>query len=159
MNTNGRVRPKDPNVATSFSGLAHDVIEMGELQAKLFALDVKCTAQRTRTSLLLSVIGICLLLGSVPVALFAVAEVFHEQLGWSQAAGFAAAALIGIAISAGLLATALSRFNSGMVSIERSRDELNRNIAWIKSSLRNQQPAVGCEPESSRAAGAPPNPR
>jgi hypothetical protein len=27
---------------------------------------------------------------------------------------------------------------SGLVSIERSRDEFNRNIAWIKSTLKER---------------------
>ena len=35
MNSNGRVREEEPNVATSFSELAHDVIELAELQAQL----------------------------------------------------------------------------------------------------------------------------
>ena len=104
MSTNGRVRDEEPNVATSFSGLAHDVIELGELQAQLFAHDVKSTTQQTRTSLLLAVVGACLLLGSVPVVLFALAELFVEEFEWSRAAGFGAAALVGVLASAGTLA-------------------------------------------------------
>ena len=83
-------------MATSFAGLAHDVIELGELQSQLFVHDVKSTTQKTRTSLLLSVVGACALLGSIPVLLFAVAELFVEQFDWSRSAGFALAALIGI---------------------------------------------------------------
>ena len=158
MSTNGRVRDEEPNVATSFAGLAHDVIELGELQAQLFAHDVKSTTQKTRTSLLLSVVGACVLLGSIPVLLYALAEVFVEQFGWSQSAGFAVAALIGIGASAALLAAAWNRLSVGLHSMQRSRDELNRNIAWIKSSLRSQS-----SPKSdfSRASTAelPPNPR
>jgi hypothetical protein len=28
---------------------------------------------------------------------------------------------------------------SGLVSLERSRDELGRNVAWLKSMLRNRE--------------------
>src|SRR3954447_24936492 len=125
MNTNGRVRDEEPNVATSFSGLAHDVIELGELQAQLFVHDVKSTTQKTRTSLLLGVIGTCVLLGSVPVLLFALAELFVEQFGWTRSAGFAVAAVVGIVASAGILAAAWNRLSVGLNSMQRSRDELS----------------------------------
>src|SRR3954452_24132922 len=71
MNTNGRFRDEEPNVATSFSGLAHDVIELSELQGQLFVHDVKSTGQKTRTSIVLGVIGAYVLLGTMPVLLFA----------------------------------------------------------------------------------------
>jgi hypothetical protein len=146
MNTNGRVRSKDPKVMTSFADLAHDVIELAELQSKLFTLDVKSSAQKTRTSLLLAAAGACVLLGSIPVALFALAEVFVEQLGWSEAGGFAVATLIGLVISGGLLAAGWMRFKSGLNTMHRSREELSRNIAWIKASLRSP-PAASSESE------------
>jgi len=129
MNTNGRVRDDEPNVATSFSGLAHDVIELGELQSQLFVHDVKSTVQKTRTSLLLGVIGGCVLLASLPVLLFALAELMIEQFDWSRSAGFGVAAVVGIAASAGFLAAAWNRLSAGLNSMQRSRDELNRNIA------------------------------
>ena len=157
MSTNGRVRDEEPNVATSFSGLAHDVIELSELQAQLFVHDVKSTGQKTRTSLVLGVVGACVLLGSVPVLLFALAELFVEQFGWTRSAGFAVSAVIGIAASAGFLAAAWNRLSVGLKSMQRSRDEFNRNIAWIKSSLRSQP----TKPDMRRTtkADVPPNPR
>jgi hypothetical protein len=138
MTTNGQTRNDQPNVVSSFSGLAHDVIELGELQAQLFALDVKHTTQNTRTSLVLVVFGVCMLLGSVPVALFALAELLHEQLEWSAAASFGVATLIGLILSAVILTAAWLSFSAGLVTMRRSRDELSRNIAWVKSSLRSR---------------------
>lgn len=158
MTTNGRVRANEPNVTGSFSDLAHDVIELAELQSKLFALDIKSTTAKTRTSLLLSVTGVCLLLGSIPVALYALAELFVEQFGWSQSAGFAVAALIGLALSGCFLAAAWQRFRTGMNIMQRSREELTRNIAWIKSSLRSQ-PTARSDTEQPSKAGFPNNPR
>src|SRR3954464_129283 len=96
MNTNGRFRDKQPDVATSFSELTHDVIELAELQAQLFALDIKSTTQKTRISLILAIVGVCFLLGSIPVALIAVAQIFIEQLEWSRAAAFAVATIVGV---------------------------------------------------------------
>jgi len=94
----------------------------------------------------------------VPVLLFALAELFVEQFGWTQSAGFAVAALVGIAASGGILAAAWNRLSVGLSSMQRSRDELNRNISWIKSSLRSH---ASTKPDSNRSYGAdvPPNPR
>src|SRR3954468_1277967 len=138
MNTNGRFRDEEPNVATSFSGLAHDVIELSELQAQLFAHDVKSTGQKTRTALVLSVVGLCVLLGAVPVLLIALGQFIAEQTGWPQSAGLAIAAVIGIVASAILMVVAKNRLSAGLNSMQQSRDELSRNIDWIKASLRSQ---------------------
>src|SRR5882757_7769931 len=48
------------------------VIELGELQVQLFGHDVKSTAKKTRTSLVLGVVAACVLLGAVPVLLMAI---------------------------------------------------------------------------------------
>jgi hypothetical protein len=138
MNTNGKSRTETPNVATSFAGLTHDVIELAELQAQLLALDVKTTSQKSRTSLILAIVGVCLLLGTIPIALVAVAELLIQQFGWSRVAGFASAGLLGAVLSAGILGAAWARFRTGIATMQRSREEFSRNIAWVKSSLRNK---------------------
>jgi hypothetical protein len=157
MNTNGRIRDEEPNVATSFSELAHDVIELTELQAQLFVHDVKSTGQKTRTSLILSVVGACVLLGAVPVLLMALGEFITERTGWPQSAGLAIAAVIAIVASAVLMAVARNRLTAGLNSLQQSRDEFSRNIDWIKASLRSQ-PATPIFKRTTRVS-APPNPR
>ncbi len=142
MITNGRAHSKEPNVATSFSELAHDVIELTELQAQLMVLDVKSATQKTRTSVILGVTAFCMLLGSIPVALFALARLFVLWFDWPQWAGFGLSAIVGLVISGCIGTGAWFRFKSGPGTMERSREELSRNIAWIKSSLRNQSTAI-----------------
>ena len=147
MNTNGRVRTDEPNVAASFAGLSHDVIELAELQAELFALDVKDTSQTARTAFILSAAGIVVLLGSIPVALVTFAMVLIEQLGWSNAAGYGTATAAGILLGAGILAAAWARFRRSVITLHRSRDELRRNVAWVKASLRNRAQPNPAEPD------------
>jgi len=138
MNTNGQKRREESTVASSFSELTHDVIELAELQAQLFTLDVKEMSQSTRTSLVLAIVSASVLLGSIPAALIALAELLVQTLGWSQAAGFGVATVVGILVSAAIGAAAWSRFRTGLVTMRRSREELSRNIAWIKSNLRRR---------------------
>jgi len=138
MNTDGRVRTEQPNVASSFSGLGHDAIELAELQAKLFSLDVKETTKSAGVSIALVIGSACVLLGSIPVLLIALAQLLVEQLGWSQAASYGVAAFVGILVSVGICAAAWARFSIGMATMKRSREELNRNVAWLKSNLRSR---------------------
>ena len=142
MNTNGRYQTKSPDVAASVSDLTHDVIELAELQAQLLMFDVKKSSERTRTFLILGVVAICMLLGTIPVALFALAQLLVEQLEWSQAAGLGVATLVGLLICGILGGFAWSCMKEGLISLERSREELNHNITWIKSTLRSRGQAT-----------------
>jgi uncharacterized membrane protein YqjE len=138
MNGNGRHRTQMPDVAGSVSGLTHDVIELAELQTQLFMLDLKKSTQKTRTCLILAVIAACLLLASLPVALMALAELIVEQLEWSRAAALGVATLVGLVLAGVFAGAAYGIVRNGLVSIQRSRDEFNRNIAWIKSTLKER---------------------
>ena len=138
MKENGRHRVQMPEVAESVSGLTHDVIELAELQAQLLTSELKKSSQKTRTCLILAIVGFCLLLASIPVALFALAEVLVEQLDWSRSSGFGVAALVGLLVSAVFFGSAYSIVRSGLISLQRSRQEFNQNIAWIKSTLRDR---------------------
>jgi len=127
-----------PDVAGSVSGLTHDVIELGELQSQLLMLDLKKSSQRARTCFILATIGICLLLGSIPVALLALAEVLVEQLDWTRSAALGVAFLAGLVLSAIFAGAGYAMLRSGLFSLQRSRKELHNNIAWIKATLRNR---------------------
>ena len=81
-------------------------------------------------------IGVCL--ASFPVALFALAEILVEQLDWSRSVGFGVAALVGLLVSGVCFGAAYAIVRSGLFSLQRSREEFNQNIAWIKSTLRNR---------------------
>jgi len=151
VNTNGKAKPAEPNVGASFSSLAHDAIELAELQAKLLKLDVQAAARNGGMSIALLVVGACLLLGCVPVALISLAEVFVAQWGWTRAGALGAAAAIGLALSAGTGAAAWYRVRTALVSLQRSRDELNRNIAWIKTNLKRDKSAGYTSGSSSRS--------
>jgi len=139
VNTNGKANAADPNVAASFSSLAHDAVELAELQAQLLKLDVQAAARYGGMSIILLVVGACLLLGCVPVALAALAEMFVAHYGWSQAGALGAAAAVGLAISAVAGAAAWYRLRKALQSLQRSRGELNRNIAWLKSNLKRDK--------------------
>ncbi len=153
VNTNGKAQAAERNGAASLTGLAHDAIELAELQAKLLKLDAQAAARNGGMSAALIVVGACLLLGCVPVALMALGEWFMAQFDWPRAGAYAVAAAIGLALSAGAGVAAWYRVRSALASLQRSRDELNRNIAWIKSNLKREKSSgampAGSSPRSS----------
>jgi uncharacterized membrane protein YqjE len=156
MSGNGRYtsNTKLPNVAASVSDLTHDVIELTELQTQLFALDAKYSMEKARACLIMGVVGAAMLLGTIPVALLTIAALVVEQLEWSYAAGAAVATLIGLVVTGVVMGIAYSYVKNGLVSFERSRDELRRNIAWLKSTLRTRGHA---EKVAAQAAEQPIN--
>jgi hypothetical protein len=154
MTGNGRHNGKIPNVAASVSDLTHDVIELSELQVQLVALDAKYSVQKARTCLVMAVIGAAMLLGTIPVALITIAAVLVETLEWSYAVSAGVATLVGLVITSIVLGLAYGYLKSGLVSFDRSTEELRRNIAWLKSTLRTRSHA---ERAASRAADHPIN--
>lgn len=138
MKTNGRVQNHEPNVITSFGDLAHDAIELAELQSQLFAMDVKDSSRSARTGICLAATGLVMLLGSIPVALVTVAVVLIEQRGWSHAGAFGLATAMGMVVAACILAAAWKMLSRSVVALHRSREELRRNLDWLKSNLRNR---------------------
>lgn len=138
MNTNGHHRGKTPNVAASVSDLTHDVIELSELQVQLVQLDARQSMERARTCVIMAVVGAAILLGTIPVALLTIAALLVEQLQWSYAAATAVATGVGLVLAGIVLAIAYGYVKNGLLSFDRSREELRRNIAWLKSTLRTR---------------------
>jgi hypothetical protein len=137
MITNGK--PKhDPNVVASFSDLAHDVLELAELQGELLKLDAIASWKTTRTGVTLLVVGACLLLGCVPILWLTIAEALVEFAEWPRTLSLAVALVIGLVVAGGVAAAAWLKLKSMFASFERSREEFARNLDWVKTSLKRQ---------------------
>jgi uncharacterized membrane protein YqjE len=135
MITNGRTRSAEPSVAASLSGMTRDAIELAELQAQLFAYDVKSSGERARSSLMLAIVGVCLLLSAFPILLMALAVLLNTLIEWPPAVGYAIAGVVGLLASGAVFAVAYAQFKRGILTLDRSREELSRNIAWLKTQL------------------------
>jgi hypothetical protein len=136
---NGSTPP--PNgVAKGMGELMHDIVSLAELQFELFRIDCRDGLKRMLipVALLLSAgIGAA---GAVPVALIFMAEFLAQVAGLSRAASFSIAALSGfiVAVAMGVVGWFSIR---GVVRVfARSRDELTRNMTWIKQALKRPAP-------------------
>lgn len=117
------------------SQVAHDVLELAELQARLFKLDVAASTSRVKTAVVLGAVGATLVLMGLFMALGVAALALIEFAGWDAWAAFGAVALAVILISGILLFLAKRAAGSGVFNCDRSRDEFQKNVTWLKSAL------------------------
>jgi hypothetical protein len=134
-----KVRPSPPvAVARTASDLVHDVVQLVELQAALFKEDAREGTKKLVKAGLFFAAAACCLVGSIPVLLLTLAYSLIELLDWSYTAALGTAAVTGllVALAAGLAGkTFWKQFDS---AFDRSREELPRNLTWIKRALTRQ---------------------
>ena len=141
VNANGGVASRVPinSPAGSMIGnvaeFGHDLATLGELQAKLAVVDLKEATGRAIVPAALAAGALMLVLASLPVALLGVAALLvvdaRHGPGWALLAT-AGATLVVAVVLAVLAIPALRR---SFASLDRSREELARNVAWIKTVL------------------------
>jgi len=113
----------------------NDIATLAELQAKLAMADLNESLQRATVATVVTVLGLAVMLGSVPVLLLGIAQLIAAplkiSLGWSIVLT-GGVALIGAAT---VVALAASRIGPSFSSFRRTREELSRNLLWIRTVL------------------------
>jgi len=135
----------------SFSSLAHDALELAELQTQLLKMDAKATSKRIQLTAILVAVGLVVLLASLPVALITVAETIVVQSSLGTPVAYAITTLSALVLSAALIGTGYWRLKSGVTTFERSSHEFRKNLDWIKSSLKKSD---GAKPPSTEPTPA-----
>jgi hypothetical protein len=121
-----------------FEGVAEfvdDLASLAELQAKLAAVDFRDAARKSAVPLVLTVVGLTVVVASVPVALLGTGWLLASALkihqGWAMllTAG-AAIALAGLVAGWGAM-----QLSHSFESFRRSRKQLWLNLAWVRTVL------------------------
>ena len=133
---NGSVQEPSEGVAKDLGELTHDVVSLAELQFELFRNDCRDGLKGLLIPVALLLLAGILAAGSVPVALIFIAEILAQTAGLSRAAAFSIAALGGLIAAAALGVVGWSHIRGVGRVFERSREELARNMSWIKQSLK-----------------------
>lgn len=139
--TNGRNAAPASEMTRNVSGLASDISTLAELQGRLFALDAKQSARKLIVPLVLTLLGVVFLLGSIPVLLMGVAYLLTD-LGMDGTAALFVAFAIGLVIGALGVGIGWALLRHSLDPFQRSRNELVRNLQWIKSALTQSSQAV-----------------
>jgi hypothetical protein len=133
---NGSVQEPSEGVAKDLGELTHDVVSLAELQFELFRNDCRDGLKGLLIPVALLLLAGILAAGSVPVALIFIAEILAQTAGLSRAAAFSIAVLGGLIAAAALGVVGWSHIRGAGRVFERSREELARNMSWIKQSLK-----------------------
>jgi Putative Actinobacterial Holin-X, holin superfamily III len=136
---NGRGTTRLPGSSTAeFEGVAEfvdDLASLAELQAKLAALDFKDSARKSEIPVVLTMVGLAVIVASVPVALLGAGWLLASALkihqGWAMLLTASAAAAVGglVAVLAG------RRLSHSFDSFRRSHKQLMLNLAWVRTVL------------------------
>ena len=138
MNRNGQTSPTE-GVRSGLAGLLHDVTTLTELQFKLLAVDAKEATGRAVVPVALLGAAAVFGLSALPLLLVALAQLLRDQAGWPPAVATLTAVAVGLVVSGALTAVGFVRLRRCLEPLARSRDELNRNVTWLKGALRRQE--------------------
>lgn len=145
----GKASPAD-GVKRGLAGVLHDVTTLAELQLKLLAVDAKESAGRGVVPVALLGAAAVFALSALPLLLVAFAQLLRDQAGWPAAAATLTAVLAGLVIAGVLGAVGAMRLRRMLEPLERSRDEFNRNVEWLKNTLKRQEAQTSPMPNQPR---------
>ena len=127
--------------------LTHDIASLAELQFELFRTDCREGLKRMLIPAALLLFAGIVAVGTVPIALLFIVELLTQAAGLSRAVALSIAAFIGfiVVVVMGVVGWSCMR---GVVRVfDRSREELARNMTWIKHALKRPAPVESEQPQ------------
>jgi len=118
---------------------AHNVLTLAELQAHLFVADVQECGQRIMIPGIVLICGVVLGMACFPLALVVLALFLVQLFEVTYAMGFLIAFAAGAVLSALLVAIGYLQVREHAILLQRSREELRRNLNWIKKVLKRSR--------------------
>ena len=122
-------------VIGSLGEFGGDIMSLAELQGKLAAMDVKETVGHAAVPAVLLVGSAVVLAATLPVLLIGLAFVLAPIVGLTVGATLLIVGLTFAVIAAIVAAIAATRVLKSFESFRRSREELARNLAWIRTVI------------------------
>jgi hypothetical protein len=123
------------NLRDDIGGFAHDVLTLAELQSELFVTEVQEHGRRAAFPTLLLLSGVTLGVACCPIALVAFALMLVQATGLSHASAFSITAISGVILSSLISIIGCILIRSRVSTPSRSREELARNLNWMKTVL------------------------
>ena len=138
LKSDGRESPA-AGVRHSVSGVLHDALTLAELQFKLLAVDAQETSRRALTPIALLGGAAVFAASALPLLLIALAQVLRDQAEWPPALATLTAVAVGLVVSGLLALFGYLGLRRCLAPFNRSREEFNRSVAWLKSTLKRDE--------------------
>lgn len=139
-NHNGR-QPSPPEItAWDVRQFSYGVLTLFELQVALLKADVQESLNDCRRGMVLLVGGALVGVSSIPILLIAVAQALHHWAGFSWAAAYFGATVVGLLLAAAGIFVGWRMLRRGLAVFNRSRTEYRTNLAWVRSVLSGKTP-------------------
>lgn len=132
---NGQSEEASQGFAGDVGAFANDVLTLTELQSQLLVADARECSRLALVPSLILLGGLALGLACFPIALVTVAIGLVQWLEISHFTAFLIVAVAGATCSVLLSLFGWMQFRQRAAILRRSRDELVRNLRWIKRVL------------------------
>src|SRR5688572_6887891 len=147
---NGKTSPF-VSVARDVSQVAHDVVELAELQAALARTELQGWWKQFIMPVVLLLIGAVVAASCILLLMASAALQLSEVAELSVPLSLLLVAVAGIVLTLALSGAAYLLIKKTRGPLQQSKQELTRNLRWIKTALKTStQPAMG-----NRASGSP----
>lgn len=140
---NGAPEAAPKGLVRDVGELAHDAWTLVELQAQLFSADMQELGRRPVVPALILLGGLALVVAGFPMALIALALLLVQVLPTSYPVGFLLAAVIGAMCGGLLCIIGWRQVRKRLAVLQRSQQELARNLNWIKQILERRRTTRG----------------
>lgn len=138
---NGSQATVPKGLARNMGGLAHNLFTLAELHFALLARDLRDGSSRMLLTGSLFLLSVLIGFSSVPIGLVALALFIIDLFETSYALGFILASIAGGVLSGTLGVIGWFKLRGGAAVLQRSNQELNRNLRWIKTVLERDRDA------------------
>jgi uncharacterized membrane protein YqjE len=127
---------RDSNtVVGNIAELGNDVATLVELQAKLAAADMKECAAKAVTPVASLGVAAILAVAAVPVALLGLADLLSWAVSMPPGAAKLIVAVLAFTAAALIVFAVRASAQASLDPLRRSREELLRNLAWVRTVL------------------------
>jgi hypothetical protein len=125
----------EPDMTGQLGNLGADLIQLGELQLELMAVDARDATRKAYMPAFLAFFGTGFLIGSCPLALLGLSWWLADVTELSVWASSLIVASSGLVLAGLLFFFAYKGFKRSFALLNRSRAELHSNLEWVKRLL------------------------
>jgi hypothetical protein len=151
--SHGRESPAQA-LAGNAAALAHDLLTISELQIQLLIADLRRLWRGALWALGAWLVGLGLLAAAMPIALAGIGLWLADATAQTPAAGLLWVALFAVLLMAILIAAGWWQCRRQLAGLQRSRRELQDNLATLKRILSNysNRPQESDQPPSFQSS-------